>query len=99
MEELTVGAGPHFVDDGGLKINKDSSGDVLPCAGFAEEGVESIISSADSFVAWHLAIRLQKEREIQLAIWDRNLKDLSIRINKTIDLEERRLENNIQAKI
>lgn len=60
VEELAVGPGPHLVDDGGLEINEDSSRNVLPCAGFAKEGVESIVSSTNSFVTWHLAIRLQK---------------------------------------
>jgi len=31
---------------------------MFPCAGFAEKRVEGIISSADGFVARHLAIRL-----------------------------------------
>jgi len=31
---------------------------MLSSAGLAEEGVERVISAADSFVGWHLAIRL-----------------------------------------
>lgn len=62
VEELAVSAGPHFINDGGLKINKHSPRDVLSCAGLAEKGVESIVTSTDSLITWHLAIRLQKER-------------------------------------
>lgn len=61
VEQLAVSSGPHFVNDGGLKIYEDGPRDVLPCAGFTEEGVESIITSTDSLIAGHLAIMLQKE--------------------------------------
>ena len=56
--ELPVGSGPHFVTDGGLEIDVDSTGDVLSGTGLREEGVESIISSADGLVGGHLAVRL-----------------------------------------
>jgi hypothetical protein len=42
---MIVGASPHLVDDSGLKVNKHSTGDVLPSASLTEEGVESIITS------------------------------------------------------
>lgn len=56
--QLTVGSRPHLVTHGGLEINVHGTGDVLSCASLAEEGVEGVISSADSFVAGHLAIGL-----------------------------------------
>jgi hypothetical protein len=31
---------------------------VLSCTGLREKGVERVITSADGFLAWHLAIRL-----------------------------------------
>ena len=34
VEELPVDASPDLVDDGGLKVNKDSSGDVLARSSF-----------------------------------------------------------------
>jgi hypothetical protein len=33
---------------------------VLPRTSFTEKGVEGIISTTNSLVTWHLAIRLQK---------------------------------------
>ncbi|OAY73790.1 hypothetical protein ACMD2_07750, partial [Ananas comosus] len=58
VEELAVGSGPHLIDHSGFQINKHSTGDMLPCTCLAEEGVECIITSTDSFIAGHLAIRL-----------------------------------------
>ena len=45
MEELAVGAGADLVDDGGLQIDKDGTGNVLTGRGLAEEGVERVITS------------------------------------------------------
>ena len=59
MEELAVGSGPDFIYDSGFEINKDSTGDVFPCTRFTEKGVEGVITSTDSLVARHLAIRLK----------------------------------------
>jgi len=50
MEELSVGTGPDLINDGGLKIEEDASGDVLAGTSLGEEGVESIITSTDGFV-------------------------------------------------
>ena len=61
VEELAVCTGPHFIDDGGLKIYENGTGDVLASTSFAEKGVEGIVSSSNCLVAWHLAIGLGKE--------------------------------------
>ena len=58
VEELTVSTGSDLVDHGGLKVDEDGAWDVLPRAGFAEEGVESVVTSANGLVTRHLAIRL-----------------------------------------
>jgi hypothetical protein len=58
VEELAISSGPDFIDDSRLKINKDSTRDVLPSTSFTEKGVESIVTSTNSFVTRHLAIRL-----------------------------------------
>jgi len=50
MEELSVGTSSNFIDDGWLKIEEDSSGDVLTGTSLGEEGVESIITTTDGFV-------------------------------------------------
>jgi hypothetical protein len=58
VEELSVGSGSDFVDNGGFQIEEDGSGDVFTGTSFTEEGVESIISSSDGLVRGHLTIRL-----------------------------------------
>ena len=50
VEELAVSTSPHFINDSGLKINKDSTRDVLPSTSFTEKGVEGIITSTNSLV-------------------------------------------------
>ena len=54
MEELTVGACSDFIDDGGLQVDEDGAGDVLPGSSLAEEGVEGIIAAANRLVRGHL---------------------------------------------
>jgi hypothetical protein len=56
--QLAVGSRPHFVTNSGLKIYVHCTWDVLSRAGFAEEGVKGIVSSANGLVTWHLSIRL-----------------------------------------
>jgi hypothetical protein len=58
VEELTVGTSTDLIDDGGLQVNEDGTGDVFAGASLGEEGVESVITTTDSLVGGHLAIRL-----------------------------------------
>jgi len=58
VEQLAVCAGPHLIDNRWLEVDKDGPGDVLACAGLAEEGVEGVVSTSDGLVRRHLAIRL-----------------------------------------
>ena len=58
VEELAVGAGADLIDDGGLEIEEDGTGNVLASTSLREEGVESIVTTANGLVGWHLAIRL-----------------------------------------
>ena len=58
VEQLAVGSSTDFINNGGLKINKDSTGNMLASASFGEEGVEGVISTTDGLVRGHLAIRL-----------------------------------------
>lgn len=60
VEELAVSSGPHFINDSRLKVNEDRPRDVLSSTSFTEKGVESVVTSANSLIAWHLAIRLHK---------------------------------------
>ena len=60
VEELAVGSSPNLINHSGFKINKDSTRDMLSSASLAKEGVKSIITSANSLVTWHLAIRLKQ---------------------------------------
>ena len=65
VEKLSVGSGPDFIDDGGFKIEEDSSWDVLSGTGLREEGVEGIITATNSLVRWHLAVRLDSVFETE----------------------------------
>jgi hypothetical protein len=65
MEELSVGSGSDFIDNGGLEIEEDGSGDVLTSTSLGEEGVESVITATDGFVRWHLTIRLDSVLEAE----------------------------------
>jgi hypothetical protein len=58
MEELSVSTGSDFINDGRFQIKEDSSWDVFTSTSFREEGVESIITTSDGLIRWHLAIRL-----------------------------------------
>jgi len=58
MEELSVGSGSNLIDNGGLEIEEDTSGDVLASTSLGEEGVESVITTTDGFIGRHLTIRL-----------------------------------------
>jgi len=58
MVQLSVGSRANLVNDGGLEIDENTSGDVLSGSGLREEGVESIITSSDGLVRGHLSVRL-----------------------------------------
>jgi len=58
VEQLAVSASANLINDGGLEVDVDSTGNVLASASLAEEGVERVITSANGLVRGHLAIRL-----------------------------------------
>ena len=58
MEELSIGSGPHFVNNSGLQIQEDTSRNVLSGSSLAEESVKGVVSSTDGLVGRHLSIRL-----------------------------------------
>jgi len=58
VEELSVGSGSDFIDDGWFEINKDGSWDVFAGTSFGEKGVEGVIATTDGFVGWHLSVWL-----------------------------------------
>ncbi|KAK9135450.1 hypothetical protein Syun_014780 [Stephania yunnanensis] len=64
MEQLVVHSTRHFINEIGFKVYEDGTGNVLPCTGFTKEGVEGTISSLNSLVTSHLAIRLDTALEI-----------------------------------
>jgi len=73
MEELSVGSGSDLIDDGWLEIEEDASWDVLSSTSLGEEGVESIITTTDGFVGWHLTIWLDsvlKAEELPTGVTD-----------------------------
>ena len=65
MEELSVGSGSDLIDNGWLEIEEDSSWDVLTGTSLGEEGVESVITTTDGFVGWHLTVRLDSVLEAE----------------------------------
>ena len=65
VEELSVGSGSDLINDGGLEIEEDTSGDVLSCSGLGEEGVEGIITATNGLVRGHLAIGLDSVLETE----------------------------------
>ena len=58
VEQLSVGSGTDLINNGGLEIEEDGTGDVLASSGLREEGVERVITTSDGLVRGHLAIRL-----------------------------------------
>ena len=57
VEELAVGANANFINDRGFQVYKHCPGHMLASACLTEEGVKGVISSPNSLVTWHLAIR------------------------------------------
>jgi hypothetical protein len=65
MEELSVGSSSDLIDNGWLEIEEDSSWDVLTSTSLGEEGVESVITTTDGFVGWHLTVWLDTVLEAE----------------------------------
>ena len=69
MEQLTVGASANLIDNCGLQVDHHAPRDVLPSPCFREKSIEGIVTTTNSFIAGHLAIRLdavfQAERDLQ----------------------------------
>jgi hypothetical protein len=58
MEQLSVGTGSDFINNGWFQIQEDTSWDVFTSTSFTEEGVEGIITTTDGLVTWHLSVWL-----------------------------------------
>ena len=65
MEELSIGSSPHFIDYCRFQVQENASGYVFACTSFREEGVERIVSTPNSFVRGHLAVRLDAVLETE----------------------------------
>jgi len=65
MEQLSVGSGSDFIDNGWFEIEEDSSWDVFTSTSLGEEGVESIVTTTDRFIRWHLTVRLDSVLEAE----------------------------------
>ena len=65
MEELSVGSGSDLIDNGWLEIEEDSSWDVLTGTSLGEEGVESVVTTTDGFIGWHLTVWLDTVLEAE----------------------------------
>jgi len=58
VEELSVSTSSDFIDNGWFEIEEYTSWDVFSGTSFTEESVESIITTSNSFIRWHLTVRL-----------------------------------------
>jgi len=65
VEQLSVGAGTDLIDNGGFEIEEDASGDVLTSTSLGEEGVESVVATADSLIGGHLTVGLNSVLEAE----------------------------------
>ena len=65
MEQLSVGSGSDFIDNGWLEIEEDGSWDVFTSTSLGEEGVEGIVTTTDRFIRWHLTVRLDSVLEAE----------------------------------
>jgi len=65
MEKLSVGSGSDLIDNSWLEIKEDGSWDVLASTGLREEGVESIITTSNGLVRWHLTVWLDSVLEAE----------------------------------
>jgi len=63
VEQLSVGTGSNFINNGWLEIKENGSWDMLTSTSLGEEGVEGIITTTDGFVGWHLTIWLDSVLE------------------------------------
>ena len=65
VEELSVGSGSDLIDNGWLEIEEDGSWNVLTSTSLGEEGVESIVTTTDGFIGWHLTVWLDSVLEAE----------------------------------
>ena len=65
VEQLSVGSSSDFIDDGWFEIEEDGSWDVFTSTSLGEEGVESIVTTTDRFIRWHLTVRLDSVLEAE----------------------------------
>jgi len=65
VEELPVGTSADLIDDGGLEIEEDGTGDVLAGTSLGEEGVEGVVTTTDGLVGGHLTVRLNTVLEAE----------------------------------
>jgi len=73
MEELSVSSGSNLIDNSWLEIKEDGSWDVLTGTSLGEEGVESVDTTTDRFIGWHLTVWLDsvlKAEELPAGVTD-----------------------------
>jgi len=56
--QLAICAGAYLITNCGLKVDENSSGDVLASASLRKEGVEGIVTTSNRLVGGHLSVRL-----------------------------------------
>ena len=58
VEELSISSSSDFINDSWFEIEEDGSWYVFSSSSLGEECVECIITTTDSFIRWHLSVRL-----------------------------------------
>jgi hypothetical protein len=58
VEKLSVCSCSNLINNSWFKIKEDASWDVFTSTSFREKGVESIITTSNGFVGWHLTVWL-----------------------------------------
>jgi hypothetical protein len=58
MEELSVGSGSDFINNGWFQIEENASWHVFTSSSLGEESVEGVITTSDRLVGWHLTVWL-----------------------------------------
>jgi hypothetical protein len=65
MEQLSVCSSSDLIDNSWLEIEEDGSWNMLSSTSLGEEGVESIITTTNGFIRWHLTVWLDTVLEAE----------------------------------
>lgn len=58
MEKLSVCSCSNLINDSRFQIDENCPGNMFPGPSFTEESIKTVVPTTDSFVRWHLPVRL-----------------------------------------